>query len=197
MSINIVNNLIDKQSAKEIAELSSLILKRVDSRPGFYEDQTKRPILPEEEALQYHLNIGCGQEEAVAASKISAMLYKIKQTLEEFYGVGTLDGEGGIAKLTSGAFNGLHSDMYQINGDEWEDGSGRQSELEYSALLYLSDYGTDFTGGEIIFPQHDLKIEPMSGMLLFFRGDMDHLHRVSQVTSGERYCIVTFFGKSV
>lgn len=87
--------------------------------------------------------------------------------------------------------------MYQIDGSKWEDGSGRESELDYSALLYLSDFEKDFAGGEIIFPQQDLTIKPECGMLIFFRGDLEHLHKVSRVTSGERHSIVAFLGGHV
>jgi hypothetical protein len=82
-----------------------------------------------------------------------------------------------------------------LDGSSWNDGSGREDELEYSALLYLSDYGTDFTGGEIIFPKQNLTIYPTKGMLVFFRGDLEHPHEVNTIISGNRYAIVTFFGK--
>lgn len=197
MTVTIVKNFISEDIAKEIISLSRNTLRAVDSRPGFYEDPHKRSFLPEDAAYKENVESGQDEDSARAGAKISSMLYKIKQFLEESSGTSLPNGEGGLARLTEGAFNGLHSDMYQIDGSKWEDGSGRESELDYSALLYLSDFEKDFTGGEIIFPQQDLTIKPECGMLIFFRGDLEHLHKVSRVTSGERHSIVAFLGGHV
>ena len=194
MTIHILEDIITKTEAEDIISSFKTILKHVDTRPGFYEDPTKRDILEYEDALKQNIEMGQVESEAIAGAKVSNMLFKIKTELEKFYNISLTKGEGGLARLVTGASNGLHSDMYQSNGSKWEDGTNRESELDHSALLYLSDHGTDFTGGEIIFPQHKLSIKPKSGMLVFFRGDREHFHKVSKVLSGERHSIVAFLG---
>lgn len=197
MTVHVLENIISKSEAEDIVASFKSILKHVDTRPGFYEDPTRRHILKYEDALKQNIEMGQDESEAVAGAKVSNMLFKIKTEVENFYGVSFTKGEGGLAKLVTGASNGLHSDMYQSNGSQWEDGTNRESDLDNSALLYLSDCGTDFTGGEIIFPQHKLSIKPKAGMLVFFRGDREHFHKVSKVLSGERHCIVAFLGGSM
>jgi hypothetical protein len=197
MSVHILENIINRSEAEEIVLSFKDILKPVGTRPGFYEDLSKRDILPYKEALDKNISLGQSQEEAAAAAKVSSLLLKIKEELQNFYNIELTGGEGGLAKLITGASNGLHSDMYQSDGSKWNEVSNRGAELQHSALLYLSDHGKDFTGGEIIFPQHDLSIKPKVGMLVFFRGDREHFHEVSKVLSGERHCIVSFFGEAM
>ena len=52
----------------------------------------------------------------------------------------------------------------------------------YASILYLN---VDFEGGQIYFP--GLKLAPpiQSGMLVFFPGNLSHLHGVRRITQGE------------
>lgn len=197
MSVNIIEGVIDQNKADLVINYFKDLLVHVDARPGFYEHPIKHNIEPYEDALRSNLSKGQDDHLAKAGANVSDLMHIMRQRLESFYGVSLPNGEGGIARLVAGASNGLHSDMYQSNGSKWEDGSNRESELEYSALLYLSEYNRDFFGGEIVFPQHKLTIEPKVGTLVFFRGDREHFHKVLQVTGGERHCIVSFFGKAL
>jgi predicted 2-oxoglutarate/Fe(II)-dependent dioxygenase YbiX len=58
------------------------------------------------------------------------------------------------------------------------------------SLIYLND---DFDGGEIYFPQHDLELKPVPGMMLTFPGTREYLHGVRPVTNGIRYVISSFY----
>ena len=59
----------------------------------------------------------------------------------------------------------------------------------YSSIMHISD---DYTGGEITFPALNKTIKLKAGDLLFFPqiGD-EWQHSVSDITSGERYSIIT------
>lgn len=59
----------------------------------------------------------------------------------------------------------------------------------YSAIIYASDYGVDFTGGEFEFV--DDRILPRRHYVLCF--DSREVHRVLPVTSGERKTILIKF----
>ncbi|XP_032358017.1 2-oxoglutarate and iron-dependent oxygenase domain-containing protein 3 [Etheostoma spectabile] len=67
--------------------------------------------------------------------------------------------------------------------------------FDYTSLLYLSDYGTDFTGGRFIFmDQNDNRtVEPRAGRVAFFSSGTENLHRVEKVTWGTRYAITVSF----
>jgi predicted 2-oxoglutarate/Fe(II)-dependent dioxygenase YbiX len=62
----------------------------------------------------------------------------------------------------------------------------------YSVLIYLN---TDYTGGQIFFPNQNLTPNTSPGTLVQFKGTAEYLHGVTQVTSGERYTIVLFLTK--
>jgi hypothetical protein len=61
---------------------------------------------------------------------------------------------------------------------------------EYSSILYLND---DFFGGFTDFPEQQTAVQPKTGMAIFFRGDSEHPHRVTEVAGGTRYTITGFW----
>jgi hypothetical protein len=196
MTVQIIENFVSENYANDVVSGASYFLEKPKNREGFFEDPRLRPAIPKEEYHQHTPDDRAIDEKSKKTDMlISDVLYITKQKLENFYGFSLNNYEGGLVKLVTGAKNGLHSDMYMLDGSSWNDGSGREDELEYSALLYLSDYGNDFTGGDIIFPKQDLKILPKKGMLVFFRGDLEHPHEVSEITGGSRHAMIMFFGK--
>lgn len=65
----------------------------------------------------------------------------------------------------------------------------------YTSMLYLND---DFEGGELFFPQHnEFSIKPETGMLLIFSGDINTMHGIRQIKSGNRYTHTTFWTKDI
>ena len=51
-------------------------------------------------------------------------------------------------------------------------------------MYYLND---DYEGGEIFFPDYNLKIKPKPNSLLMFPGNENYAHGVKEVTKGFRY----------
>lgn len=199
MTVQVKPNFLPSSYTDEIIKSYGHRLLKIDSRPGFYEDVGRksgiRPVpFYNKEIVEYDGTET--EDEKTAIAMISNAIFLAKEELQNHYNCGELSSfEGGLVMLTDGAVNGLHSDMYNLDGSMWNDGSGREDELEYSALLYMSDYDKDFTGGSINFPKQDLVVKPTKGLLVYFRGDLEHVHEVSEVTSGRRYAIVMFFGK--
>ena len=58
-----------------------------------------------------------------------------------------------------------------------------------SALAYLND---DYTGGEIEFPNFNVKIKPQAGMLILFPSTFPYTHIAHPVIEGTKYAIVTW-----
>jgi hypothetical protein len=200
MSVEIIKNFIPEEDARYITKNFDSCLTEVKERPGFFEDfgEPRKPkkigTYDSKEILEKSPHLDTA-EKIRSAELISNAMFLAQKKLEEFYKIDLPGYEGGVAKLTKGASNGLHSDMYNLDGTKWEDGTGREDELEFSALLYLSTYKKDFTGGRLIFPKQDISIEPECGSLIFFRGDLDHIHEVEKVSSGNRYALIMFFGR--
>ena len=128
-----------------------------------------------------------------ACRYICETLYDIKDEIESFYKVKIETVESSLVKMLVGAKNKIHSDMYLLDGSEWHGGYGNRSSFKYSSILYFSSHGDHFVGGEVRFPGQDLLVQPMSGRLVHFSGDLDHRHSVSEIVSGERLALVAFF----
>lgn len=61
---------------------------------------------------------------------------------------------------------------------------------DINSLFYWND---DFEGGELYYPQHDIVVKPEPGLAVIHPGDINYLHGVKMVTSGERYTSPAFF----
>jgi hypothetical protein len=48
-------------------------------------------------------------------------------------------------------------------------------------------------GGDLFYPKHGIKISPKSGLAVSHPGDINYLHGVSSVISGERWVIPSFY----
>jgi hypothetical protein len=64
---------------------------------------------------------------------------------------------------------------------------GTQDGLKFSVVMYLNE---DYEGGEIFFPELDIKIKPKMGSLVIFPST--HIHSSLEVKSGTKY-IATMF----
>ncbi|EGZ20376.1 hypothetical protein PHYSODRAFT_350543 [Phytophthora sojae] len=66
---------------------------------------------------------------------------------------------------------------------------------DYSGLLYLADYGEDFTGGLFSFIDNSTEtvVEPARGRLIMFTAGSENLHVVRKVETGTRYVLSLWF----
>ena len=65
-----------------------------------------------------------------------------------------------------------------------------QKHLHIIGMYYLND---DYDGGEIVFPDYDLKIKPKPNSLVMFPGNENYLHGVSEVLKGFRHTFQVSF----
>jgi hypothetical protein len=124
---------------------------------------------------------------------LGSLLVRVKETLESSFSVEMDTVQYVYHQMLEGAKNALHSDSSNLDGSPLNE-DGTPEELEWSALVYLSSYNEDFTGGKIVFPKQGISHEPVKGQLVFFKGDHEHPHEVEVVTSGIRSALVFFFG---
>lgn len=82
-----------------------------------------------------------------------------------------------VKKWDVGQSMGPHCDNY--------DG---HSNLAFSMVTYLND---SYEGGEIDFPNHNIKIKPNAGSLIMFPSYEPFIHQVLPVKSGIRYMMTT------
>lgn len=73
------------------------------------------------------------------------------------------------------------------NWDKQEQRWVQHVDRHYSLLLYLN---SEFTGGEIEFPNFGLRLYPKPGMLVLFPADHRYVHAARPTQSGQRYTLV-------
>ncbi len=95
----------------------------------------------------------------------------------------------------------IHDEYWHVHADR-----NNTAHYHYSGLLYLSEYGKDFTGGEIKFydpstfneDTHtastvEQTIQPRPGRVLIFSSGPENPHRVERVESGQRFVLAFWF----
>jgi predicted 2-oxoglutarate/Fe(II)-dependent dioxygenase YbiX len=93
--------------------------------------------------------------------------------------------------IGSSLFHEGYNLLKYSNGEEYKphyDTSGTMNRI-ISAICYLNN---DFQGGELEFPNFNLKIKPEPGMLILFPSSYPYMHIAHPVTQGNKYAIVTW-----
>lgn len=195
MSVQTIENFISDDEAQAIInDLSPYLVP--SERPAMAETRFKdymgvlrsiysgKPILKEESS-------------GLGLSLFSETINRVAEEINKFYNVDVVAINPMMAQISKGGSNpGLHCDAVQLDGTPWDDGNVMLEDLEFSALVYLNSSSEDYSGGQIYFPNQELEVFPKTGQMIFFRGDVNHPHGVSEVTSGERYALVLFYGRS-
>lgn len=79
-----------------------------------------------------------------------------------------------------------HSDNSDFDGNPTEGFDN----LKYVGILYLNG---EYEGGDLYFPEHSISIHPNPGSMYIFSGGVENIHGVTEITSGTRYSIVSFW----
>ena len=88
-------------------------------------------------------------------------------------------------KWDVGGFASPHSD----NSDF--DGTPNAFEInKYVGILYLN---SDYEGGELYFPDHNIEFKPNAYSYICFPGGVENIHGVKEILKGTRYTMVSFW----
>ncbi|XP_050089136.1 2-oxoglutarate and iron-dependent oxygenase domain-containing protein 3-like isoform X1 [Anopheles aquasalis] len=100
-----------------------------------------------------------------------------------------------FSRLTNGTAKTIHDEYWHPHVDK-----ETYSSFHYTTLLYLTDYGKDFTGGRFVFIDSEGKhnrtnvyIEPRRARVSGFTSGAENMHHVEQVTGGVRFAITISF----
>lgn len=61
---------------------------------------------------------------------------------------------------------------------------------DISSVVYLTG---DFDGGNLVFPNLNIQIEPIAGSVVYFPSGEDCMHTVTEVVSGDRWACTSFW----
>lgn len=111
---------------------------------------------------------------------------KLKHAVAEVYNKDVVPTSIHAQKWDAGSSANPHSDNSDFDGNPAEGFDN----LKYVGILYLN---SDFSGGNLFFPEHDIEIHPNAGSMYIFSGGVENIHGVTEITSGTRYSIVSFW----
>lgn len=103
----------------------------------------------------------------------------VQNLLEKEYGFPVINKSAFVGRWDAGDRLDLHVDDL-----------GTTSTNHMATLIYLN---SDYEGGEIVFPTHNLSHKPQAGDLIMFPGNMHYAHEVKTITSGSRFSIPMWF----
>lgn len=116
---------------------------------------------------------------------IEKYIQKMRVCLEDFFNVGLSTRSPVIIKWRPGMEQKPHADK-QMN-------DGRPNPFPTYDLNSLIYYNDDFEGGELYYPDYDVIIKPKPGLAVAHPGDVNYLHGVKPIISGERYTTPSFY----
>jgi hypothetical protein len=116
---------------------------------------------------------------------IDKYIVKMKLVLESRFNVELFQRPPVIIKWTTGTEQIPQADK------QLPDGSPNPfPNYDINSLFYYND---DFKGGQLYYPEFDLVIEPKPGLAVAHPGDINYLHGVKKIISGERFTTTSFY----
>ncbi len=189
MSVIVKNDFI---SAEDISGLTNTLYPQIKEtpRPGVFSTLGWQNALMASK-VGFEMNSQVDNNDGLVTKTLKSILVEMGNHFEvedlvlvnAFYTV-----------MKPGSQVGLHCDNCNLDGSPL-DPDVEIEPNEWSAVLYLNNAESDFTGGHLVFPKHDLDYSPKAGDLVYFKTDVDHAHEVTEVTGGERVCLVIFTGR--
>lgn len=120
---------------------------------------------------------------------IEGMVKRLKKEVDAFFGVDALPTSPAIVRWLPGQLQMPHADKELHEGEN----RGKPNDFPYydlAGLFYIND---DYEGGELYFPNQGIQFKPKRGAAYFFPGDLNYIHGVTEIKSGERYTCPFFW----
>lgn len=169
-----IPNFVDKDTAKSMTEYFEYY-SEMWGPIAFYGSSGMGLHHSDEELKKYNLPTDFFQK----------IQEKFKESVELVFGRKVKANTSHAQKWDVGGFASPHSD-----NSDFEGVPNSFQINKYVAVLYLND---DYEGGELFFPEHDISIRPTPYSLIVFPGGVENIHGVSEITSGVRYTMVSFW----
>lgn len=119
--------------------------------------------------------------------QVESVIEQCKTFLEETYKLPCELSVLEFVKYEKGGHYVTHIDGQYLDGDTIKIGPDHK---DLTCILYLND---DYEGGELTFNFFNKTIRPQKRQVITFPSNWRYLHKVSSITSGERYAMVMWF----
>jgi len=117
------------------------------------------------------------------------ILKRVESIVSSTYGIDIEVRSSNYVDMRKGSILRLHSDMGSSSSDPIVHVPIIASDYEFSAMVYLND---DFEGGYLNFPNENIKLKTKPGTLVYFNGEVDLPHEVTEILEGSRKNIASF-----
>jgi len=122
---------------------------------------------------------------------------RAKTHIEDFFGETVLQPNVfAMRKWVQGDKQSAHSDVGHSDGTlifspiRGEHAPLSLHQYDIASVLYFNN---DFTGGQTYFEHQGIEVRPQPGMFIAFPASHQYLHGVTEVTSGERFVMTSFW----
>lgn len=120
---------------------------------------------------------------------IEGMVKRLKKEVDAFFGVDALPTSPAMVRWLPGQLQMPHADKELHEGEN----KGKPNDFPYYDLAGLFYINEDYVGGELYFPNQGIQFKPKRGAAYFFPGDLNYIHGVTEIQSGERYTCPFFW----
>jgi hypothetical protein len=173
--------MIRKTKFKNITIINNLIIPQDIAKLRTYIDCS--PLQKEENNPNTFINV----QDSECNSILSKAQQLLKSNIEEDFDTLVSDeGIGTVVKFSIGWELPYHCDQWS-NLPTY----GGAPKRDISSIIYLSD---DFKGGELVFPDLGIFIQPVAGSAIYFAGTEEYMHQVTPLLSGTRLTCTGFWG---
>lgn len=158
--------------------------KSVRLVPNFIDEELRLRLLEQD------VQPPAGRHDVSAEGLPPEVVWRISDLLRAQYGIdGPLFCDYAAATASRpGMGHVLHADAETLEGEP-----NHTAWRKVTAMLYLNSQGPDFAGGSLLFPRLGIEVRPRAGLLVGFRCDGIHAHRVPPVTRGVRRALAFWF----
>ena len=185
-NIHIVKNFIDLDDAKRIEQFARTIKQWKNPSPDniYSEDGTCTYDASYWNDRQCPWDILQSIDLGIY-ELIDSYIAKLNSLASELFNVSLSNRPPCIIRWFPGIEQKPHADKQMNNGlpNPFPD-------YDINSLFYYND---DFDGGELYYPQHGITVKPEPGLAVVHPGDINYLHGVNIVTSGERFTTPAFY----
>ena len=188
---NMIGSVENFLTAEEIEKLNSFIRKNSQwdvTQTHYNEDGTiiyDSGYWDNRVATQPTLD----KSDPLVSPMIRAIVKRLKPHIDDFFNVDAKATNPALVRWLPGNFQMPHADKELHEGDN----AGKPNDFPWydlATIIYLND---DYEGGELYFPNQEIKFKPKAGTAYFFPGDKNYIHGISEIVSGIRYTCPFFW----